>query len=283
MAAEKAAKIIVEEIKSPHPDEFWDQVLTTFPHPSKSPTNYGTSPTTFADLIVREQDADVPHEKEYLGYIKYLLGDTNNIYPFFCQIYPNNTNPLELRLTLTGKGKDYYEDKFGFGAQVTSTDDQSHNLLHHLFEMIQKDTCIGVGILLYFERHVNALWITKTDIWRYESQHPAIPVNYKENSINGALQSYFAKVFPQHIFHRHNLGLEQCVQGYRGENRVYKADYFCMDYSLLYIIRRIHGFGHEQAAFDLVRQGEKVLEEIKTLLIDLAVVHRKQIGYVAPK
>lgn len=50
---------------------------------------------TFINIVIAEQDADKMDEKEYLGYVRYLLNDQTK-YDIFSRIFPDNTCPRVL-------------------------------------------------------------------------------------------------------------------------------------------------------------------------------------------
>lgn len=203
-------------------------------------------------MVIQEQDADIADEKEYLGYVRYLLADESK-YEIFTRFYPQNTCPnVHVRMeTYTSTPK------------ITPSDQA-------LVRCIKAHEVRGGSVAVYFsyERHANTLWfdVTNKIVNRYDPQ-----VDFQsrgQSSLDQQLGAYLGTILPDYYYLGNTLEDYQCVQGVRGQGRTHKGDYFCQDYSLLYAIRRIHGMSHEEAAFDLVAKGDDVLIELADLLRD---------------
>lgn len=244
-------------------------------NPSMSPTDYGKSPIEFVRKIIEEQDADIASDKEYLGLVRYLIGDRSK-YDLFCDMYPNNTIACTLRITTQNKdvyrGGKWYEDAEKNGARI-DVENGDPELLSQMVAS-QLFTSVGVGIMLEYDNHANAIWISKDlNIWRYEPQ--ALSGSVEQMNIDGALSSFFKIHLPTSTYHPHDLDCFQCVQHVRGRDRIHKTDYFCQDYSLLYMIRRINGEGHDEAANKMVTMGDAILVDLETLMLNIAICYRR--------
>jgi hypothetical protein len=244
-----------------------DALLTPYINPTNaSPTN--ASPVEeFVQMVIQEQDADIADEKEYLGYVRYLLADESK-YEIFTRFYPKNTCPgISVRM-------DTYQS-----TPRISPSDQS------LLNCISTHEEQGGSVAIYFsyENHANTLWfdVTNKIINRYD---PAVDADsYGQRSLDEHLSAYLGNILPDYYYIGNTLEGFQCVQGVRGQGRTHKSDYFCQDYSLLYAIRRINGMSHEEAAFDLVAKGDDVLIELAELLRALAYRIRLEQGKSVPE
>ena len=220
-------------------------------HPSHSPTDYGETPKKFADKIIVEQDSD-QLQKEYLGYVRYLIGDMTK-YDVFSLMYPFSTI----------RGARFHIEK----SEVTYS-------LNPLLLGSQMETSQGgFGVMLTYDNNANMLWFQGKEIWRYEPY--AIANTEKQVEIDRMLELYFKAYIPGAKYYPHTLSPEQCVQYVRGIGRKYNAEYFCQDYSLLYTINRIKGLSHVASAVQLVSRGDLIHDDLHTLLMDLAVTYRR--------
>lgn len=218
-------------------------------------------------MVIQEQDADIEDEKEYLGYVRYLLADENK-YEIFTRFYPNNTCPnVSVRM-------EHYHS-----TPRISPNDQA------LVRCIKTHEAQGgsVAVYLSFENHANTLWFDTTNklINRYDPATEGDETG--QRTLDSHLGAYLGTILPDYYYLGNTLEGFQCVQGVRGQGRTHKSDYFCQDYSLLYAIRRIHGMSHEEAAFDLVAKGDDVLIELAELLRALAYRIRLEQGKQVPE
>ncbi len=257
------------------------------PKPNPIPAEMKAGPSTpreFARLIITEQDADKLGDKEYLGMVRYLLGSEDDFakYQIFSHMYPDNTVPFLIRVSDqsltpadedkvdTGNGQ-WYQTDDGYGARVKIMGGDEYKFFAAIEAKLTAKK--GVGIFTTYNEHANMVWISpERQIWRYE---PATPAGGTEQrSIDSALRMFYQLYMPSFRYNPHRLELWQCVQGVRGRNRIHKSDYFCQDYSLLYLKRRAAGMSHEEAAFDMVAKGDSILQEIEELMYDLAMEYR---------
>src|SRR5690606_18642099 len=105
--------------------------------------NLDSPAETFVNLVIAEQDADIMEEKEYLGYVKYLLNDESK-YNIFSRLFPNNTcgNILMRMETLYAKTLII------------------HPNIDNLIQCIRNKEAIGgsVAVNFSYENHANMLW-----------------------------------------------------------------------------------------------------------------------------
>jgi hypothetical protein len=223
---------------------------------------------TFVQIVIGEQDADIMDEKEYLGYVKYLLNDQSK-YDVFSRIFPNNTcSNVSFRMkTETSKSP-----------QISPSEDI-------LLDCIRGKEPQGgsVAVSFSYQNHANMLWFDTTNkiINRYDPQVSGDSTG--QDIMDDTIRGYFDRVLPEYVYLGNTLESWQCVQGVRGEGRTYKSDYYCQDYSLLYAVNRIKGMSHEEAAFALVSRGPDVLVDLAELLRALAYKIRAELGKPIPQ
>jgi hypothetical protein len=253
----------------------------------------GTPVEQFIETVIFEQDADIAEEKEYLGYVKYLL-DADIKYDVFARLHPEFTcEKVGLKVFYIGS-KDRFRGEEGatFYGQLKANDNIEQGAAIRVYPSLTKlQMCVvaaesqnrSVAIYLEYENHANMIWIdTKNKIInRYDPQVPATE-RYQE-LLDVGIRVFFATTLPEYQY----LGNTQedflCVQGIRGADRIHKSDYFCQDYSLLYAERRAKGMTHEEAAFDLVANADNILLELAELLRQLTYKKRLEIGKPVPR
>ena len=223
---------------------------------------------TFVDIVIAEQDADIMDEKEYLGYVKYLLNNQSK-YDIFTRIFPNNTCPGVIFRMDTERSR------------YPTIRPSERNFI----ECIKNKETTGTSIAINFsyENHANLLWFDTLNrvINRYDPQVAGDA--HGQAIMDDTIRTYLSDRFPEYVYLGNTLETWQCVQGVRGEGRNYKSDYYCQDYSLLYAINRINGMSHEEAAFALVSRGEDVLIDLAELLRALAYKIRAEMGRQVPE
>ncbi|CAH6420040.1 Hypothetical protein HVR_LOCUS1077 [uncultured virus] len=222
----------------------------------------------FVDIVIKEQDADIMDEKEYLGYVRYLLNDQAK-YDIFSRLFPNNTcgNVLVRMETVTSQAP-----------RIRPSEDALVNCIR------AKETAVGsVAVNFSYQNHANLLWFDTTNkiINRYDPQVSGDERG--QDTMDDTIRGRFELLFPDYVYLGNTLEDWQCVQGVRGTGRIYKSDYYCQDYSLLYAINRINGMSHEEAAFALVARGEDVLIDLAELLRALAYRIRAEMGKQIPE
>jgi hypothetical protein len=238
----------------------------TTPTQSPKPVTPQTPIDDFVNTVIREQDADIPNEKEYQGYINYLL-NAEDKYNIFARIYPDSTClGVSVRVEVDARY-----------VQIRPVPD---SLVDCVYTAANRNR--SVGVKLSYRNHANSLWFDtiNLEINRYDPQ-----VSGQERDqpiIDNLLRTELANLFPDYTYLGNTLEPEWCVQGIRSQGRRYKADYFCQDYSLLYDIRRAQGMTHEQAAWDLVEKRDTILEELRELLLTLAYRKRLELGRSIP-
>ena len=226
----------------------------------------GTPVEDFISLVIKEQDADIAHEKEYLGYVRYLL-NADNKYDIFARLYPETTCvSVDVRVEVESR-------------RVLINPDPD-DLIDCVYTAANKGK--SVGVYLSYHNHANALWFdtAKKEINRYDPQAPGDARD--QSIIDDLLRKELAQYFPDYNYLGNTLEDYMCIQGVREVGRRYKADYFCQDYSLLYDLRRAKGMSHEDAAWDLVEKRDQVLEELAELLRSLAYKKRQELGKQVP-
>jgi hypothetical protein len=238
------------------------------PVQSPQPIEQVHTPEQFIEMIIREQDADTAQEKEYLGYVRYLLNDESK-YDIFSRLFPENTcRGVHFRLESPSIPE----------PNVEPSDDA-------LVECVRAKEAAGksVAVSFSYENHANMIWFDtiNKEINRYDPQVPFDDPDQRK--IDNTIRQYLEIWFPEYRYLGNSIELFQCVQGVRGEGRQYKSDYFCQDYSLLYAINRINGMSHEEAAWALVARGDKVLDDLAELLRGLAYRVRSEIGKPIPE
>lgn len=229
----------------------------------------------FVQEIIAEQNADIMDEKEYLGYVRYLLNDQSK-YDIFARLFPENTcQNVTFRVNTVEIKKDTAAT---YVPRIIPNEQM-------LFDCIKakEQTHKSVAVYLSYENHANLLWFDTENklINRYDPQ--AATQGYKQDELDDAIREYLGKAFPDYYYLGNTLETWQCVQGIREQGRTYKADYYCQDYSLLYAINRINGMSHEEAAFALVARGEDILFDLAELLRALAYKIRAELGKTVPE
>lgn len=209
---------------------------------------YNQTIEDFIDIIIEEQDKDKLEEREYLGYVKYILNDKSKYY-LFSKLFPNNTCNEEIIMNDDGLVISYEY------VECINNRENSDSI---------------TAIFFIYRNHANAMIFDHIEkkIERYDPQVPG----YEEDQkiLDRKLADYFHFLFPQYEYIGNNLIDTQCVQTVREQGRTYKADYFCQDYSLLYILERFTGSTHVEAAEDLVSRGDKIINDLRNLLRLLA-------------
>ena len=250
-------------------------VITTL-NPEDLPTNTGgvqipniDSPVEiFVDTVIAEQNADIMEEKEYLGYVRYLLNDQSK-YNIFSRLFPGSTCPnVTVRM----------ETERSPSPNITPSDNALVRCIH------TKETAGGsVAVNFSYQNHANLLWFDTDNkiINRYDPQ--VAGDEYGQSIMDDTIRTKFELLLPEYIYLGNTLETWQCVQGVRGAGRTFKSDYYCQDYSLLYAINRIRGMSHEEAAFALVARGEDVLIDLAELLRALAYRIRSEMGKNIPE
>lgn len=223
---------------------------------------------TFVEIVIGEQDADIMEEKEYLGYVKYLLNDQSK-YDVFTRLFPNNTCPnITFRM----------ETQQSPAPTIRPNKDA-------LIRCIRNKETQGGSVAIYFsyQNHANMLWFDTTNkiINRYDPQVAGDQAG--QSTMDDTIRAYLDEIFPDYVYLGNTLETWQYVQGVRGEGRTYKSDYYCQDYSLLYAINRIKGMSHEEAAFALVARGTDVLVDLADLLRALTYKIRAELGKPIPE
>ena len=244
-----------EKIPSPPP------VLPIDENPRIDP---GTPIDDFVSTVIKEQDSDKADEKEYLGYVRYLL-DADDKYDIFARIYPQNTcENVSVRVEGTRAYIRPDPDDLQVCVKSAETADKS------------------VAVRLSYQNHANSLWFdTKNKVInRYDPQVPGD--EYGQSSVDTALRNLFAQYFTDYNYLGNTLEGHMCVQGVRHMGRRHKADYFCQDYSLLYAKRRAEGMSHEESAWDLVEKRDTILNELAELLRILSYKKRAELGRPVP-
>ena len=247
----------------------------------------GTPVEQFIETIIFEQDADIAQEKEYLGYVKYLL-DADNKYDIFARLHPEFTcENVGIRVAYIGnkggfqgqEGALFYGNQYGAAIRITPTQTK----MQMCITSAERDKR-SIAIYLSYHEHANMIWIDTVNkiINRYDPQVPG--TGNEQMWMDDGIRAFFATILPGYEY----LGNTQedflCVQAIREIGRTHKADYFCQDYSLLYAERRAKGMSHEEAAFDLVAKIDDVLLELAELLRRLTYQKRRELGkHVPPK
>ena len=226
----------------------------------------GTPVEDFISLVIKEQDADIAHEKEYLGYVRYLL-NADNKYDIFARLYPETTCV-------------YVHVRVEIEQRKVLIQPSPDDLVDCVYTAANKGK--SVGVYLSYHNHANALWFdtTKKEINRYDPQAPGEARD--QAVIDELLRNELAQYFPDYKYLGNTLEDYMCIQGVREVGRRYKADYFCQDYSLLYDLRRAQGMSHEEAAWNLVENRDKVLDELAELLRSLVYKKRSELGRQVP-
>ena len=227
------------------------------------------SPTEiFIETIIAEQDADIMDEKEYLGYVRYLLNEENK-YDVFARLFPDNTCPSII----------FRMESYNSPVPRVIPSEPA------LVGCIRSKERTGKSIAVYFtyENHANMLWFDTENklINRYDPQVSG--ESRGQDIMDDTVRLYLSRLFPEYVYLGNTLESWQCVQGVREQGRAFKADYYCQDYSLLYAINRINGMSHEEAAFDLVGRGPDILIDLAELLRALAYKIRSEIGRPIPE
>lgn len=247
-------------------------VKPVIPQPTPVVTTTPATPTTpkrgiseedrelveqFINLIISEQDADIPREKEYLGYVRYLLNDMSK-YDVYALLYPERTcYQVYLRVNV---------NKVPATVSISPSEEAFLLCLTRVLET----NAPALAISTSFDRHANMIWVdpVSKEINRYDPQVPGD--NTKQRRLDEALRKLFQRVLPDFTYLGNTLPEEFCVQAVRGQGRQHKSDYFCQDYSLLYADRRAQGMTHEEAAIDMVLKHEQMPQENAELLRKLA-------------
>lgn len=251
-----------------------------------------------AKLIVKDEDGDKSNDKVYQARINHLI-DNHSKYDLFSRIYPQATLPFTIRvngitvpkpqkesdLGDNGQGAWYEVDNYGARVKVIGGDEKSFfTAITAKLELPPEEPGLspritkltrGVGIvLIYSNNHPNVLWITpEKEIWRYEPHYPFN--NAEQRYIDSALTGFFKVYLPSFTYNPHKLRVDECVAAVRGKNRIETVDYLCEDYVLLYLMRRMKGMGHEEAAVSLVKEGDAILKEEEDLLYILGMKYRE--------
>ncbi len=185
----------------------------------------------------------------------------------FSKLYPNNTISFTIRVNDQGAVPKSYVDNEDTGAGNWYASDESSNYGARVLiqpndpdafvEEISKRNKSGNGVAIYatYNRHVNILWITADlEIYRFEPEVPG--GDYEQRAIDGGLSGMFASCLSTYSYIPHRLEKWQCL---------YNPDKIdglqCEDYALLYILRRIKGFGHEDAITDMVIKTSELTDE----------------------
>jgi predicted DNA-binding protein YlxM (UPF0122 family) len=222
----------------------------------------------FVQEVIAEQNADIMDEKEYLGYVRYLLNDQSK-YDIFSRLFPEQTCPGVLFRMETTRTK---------VPRITPSE-------RALIDCIKakERTGMSVAVSFSYENHANLLWFDTQNklINRYDPQ--AAMQSYEQAELDDNVREYLGSKFPDYFYLGNTLESWQCVQDVRGQGRTYKSDYYCQDYSLLYAINRINGMSHEEAAFALVARGEDILTDLAELLRALAYKIRAELGKKIPE
>lgn len=222
----------------------------------------------FVDIVIAEQDADKMDEKEYLGYVKYLLNDQSK-YDIFSRIFPDNTCPGVLFRMETERTR---------APRIVPNERTFIDCVKN-----KEGKQASIAINFSYQNHANLLWFDTQNkiINRYDPQVAGDA--HGQAIMDDTIREYLSTKFPEYVYLGNTLETWQCVQGVRGEGRTFKSDYYCQDYSLLYAINRINGMSHEEAAFALVARGEDVLIDLAELLRALAYKIRAEMGRTVPE
>jgi hypothetical protein len=229
------------------------------------------------DEVIGEQDSDIENEKDYLGIINGLL-ENHTKSDVFQGIHPTWIIFQSLRINNQGMSPDNPPEnwyQFGDeGGEVTVERGGQADIYNSIIDATIGGGA-GIGMIIAYDRHANSMWFQMdTDnvlnIWRYEPS--ALVRDRNQNIIDSTLRGFFDNIFEGKVpikYHPHRLEPDWQVQGRRGADRLYKSDYFCEDYSLLYIENRAAGMDHEAAAFELVSEGEDILIRLRRLLREM--------------
>jgi hypothetical protein len=185
----------------------------------------------------------------------------------FSKLYPNNTIAFTIRVNDQGALPKSYVDNEDTGSGNWYSSDESNSYGARVLiqpndpdvfvQEISKRNKSGNGVAIYatYNRHVNILWITADlEIYRFEPEVPG--GNYEQRAIDGGLSGMFASCLPTYSYIPHRLEKWQCL--YNPD----KVDGLqCEDYALLYILRRIKGFNHEDAITDMVIKSSELTDE----------------------
>jgi hypothetical protein len=231
------------------------------------------------DEVIGEQDSDIQQEKDYLGIINGLLENQPKS-KIFSEIHPEWMILQSIRIDDQGltANKSTLPDWYEFGGEggIVSV---KRGTLASIFDNVMIATVEankGIGMIVSYDRHANAIWFQmdttgSLNIWRYEPGSGFL--DGEQHIIDSCLRGFFSALFEINnvkiTYHPHRLQPEWQVQGHRGANRLYKSDYFCEDYSILYIENRAAGMDHEAAAFELVTEGEDILVRLRRLLREM--------------
>lgn len=227
------------------------------------------SPTeTFVNIVIGEQDADTMDEKEYLGYVRYLLNDQNK-YDVFSRLFPDNTcGGVRLRMEKTTSPT----------MKITPNDQSLVSCIHS-----KEGQKASVAVNFSYENHANLIWFDTENklINRYD---PQVPGNDPGQDImDDTIRAHLGKILPDYYYIGNTSEYWQCVQGVREQGRTFKGDYYCQDYSLLYAINRIYGLSNQAASFNLVSRGPDILVDLAELLRALAYKIRAEQGKEIPE
>lgn len=242
-------------------------VKTTAPIVPITPND--DSPTeTFVNIIIGEQDADTMDEKEYLGYVRYLLNDQNK-YDVFSRLFPENTcGGVRLRM----------KEMKSPTMNITPNDQSLVSCIHS-----KEGRKASVAVNFSYENHANLIWFDTENklVNRYD---PQVPGNDPGQDImDDTIRAHLGKILPNYYYIGNTSEFWQCVQGVHEQGRTFKGDYYCQDYSLLYAINRIYGLSNQAASFNLVSRGPDILVDLAELLRALAYKIRAEQGKEIPE
>lgn len=158
-----------------------------------TPTNTGINPIPnidspaemFVDIVITEQDADKMDEKEYLGYVKYLLNDQSK-YDIFSRIFPNNTcSGVIFRM----------ETERALAPHITPNE-------RTLIDCIRNKEVAGVSVAVSFsyQNHTNLLWFDTLNkmVNCYDPQ--VAGDSYSQAIMDDTIREYLSTRFPDYVY-----------------------------------------------------------------------------------
>lgn len=87
----------------------------------------------------------------------------------------------------------------------------------------------------------------------------------EQNLIDKSIRDLLLSSFLNYVYIGNIQKQKICVRRIRRKLR-HSTDNFCIEYSLLYVIRRIKRMSHEEAILDLINNVRNILDEITELL-----------------